>query len=106
MGLKRNKFLQRVKKYRVHPDGFGDERDICREKEEKDGSDKKLYPNCDTTIWLRSCEKEIIEPIEGVITGNIPKWIDGCLLRNGPGSLKVGNMEFEHLFDSSSLLHR
>ncbi|XP_051166797.1 carotenoid isomerooxygenase isoform X2 [Leptopilina boulardi] len=65
-----------------------------------------LYPNCDGSIWTRSCEHEIIKPISGKITGNIPKWLKGSLLRNGPGSLKVGEYTFNHLFDSSALLHR
>nr|CAI5820208.1 unnamed protein product [Callosobruchus analis] len=75
----------------------------------KDESAKKeleLYPNCDVNVWLRSCEKEIVEPISGVIKGHIPPWLNGCLIRNGPGSLKAGNDEFSHLFDSSALLHR
>lgn len=56
---------------------------------------------------IRSCEEEIINPIKPVIiSGEIPKWLNGCLLRNGPGSIKVGDMEFIHLFDSSALLHR
>ncbi|PSN53056.1 Carotenoid isomerooxygenase [Blattella germanica] len=38
--------------------------------------------------------------------GNIPKWLKGILLRNGPGNFKVGDMTFEHLFDGSALLHR
>ncbi|CAH0550459.1 unnamed protein product [Brassicogethes aeneus] len=67
---------------------------------------KKCYPNCDVNVWLRSCEEEIIEPIEGVVSGHIPKWLKGCLIRNGPGSLKAGKDTFEHLFDSSALLHR
>ncbi|KAL3289195.1 hypothetical protein HHI36_003630 [Cryptolaemus montrouzieri] len=69
-------------------------------------SEDELYPNCDVNVWLRSCEKEIIEPLEGTVKGEIPKWLKGCLLRNGPGSLKVGNEYFEHLFDSSALIHR
>ncbi|KAJ8949375.1 hypothetical protein NQ314_008235, partial [Rhamnusium bicolor] len=37
----------------------------------------------------------------------IPEWLNGSLIRNGPGSLKVGDdNEFSHLFDSSALLHR
>lgn len=67
---------------------------------------ENCYPNCDVNVWLRSCEKEIIEPIEGCMTGQIPEWINGSLLRNGPGSIKVGSMMFNHLFDSSALLHR
>ncbi|KAG5872558.1 hypothetical protein JTB14_033977 [Gonioctena quinquepunctata] len=41
-----------------------------------------------------------------VDNGIIPKWLNGSLIRNGPGSLKVGEEEFTHLFDSSALLHR
>lgn len=33
----------------------------------KDGKD--MYPNCDTSIWMRSCEQEIIEPLKGITTG-------------------------------------
>uniref|UniRef100_A0A182Q6V3 Uncharacterized protein n=1 Tax=Anopheles farauti TaxID=69004 RepID=A0A182Q6V3_9DIPT len=75
----------------------------------KAGEEKKpddMYPNCDVNVWLRSCEQEIVEPIEGVVQGSIPEWLNGSLLRNGPGSLKVGDMMFNHLFDSSALLHR
>nr|XP_040237975.2 carotenoid isomerooxygenase isoform X1 [Anopheles coluzzii] len=65
-----------------------------------------MYPNCDVNVWLRSCEQEIVEPIEGKVQGTVPEWLNGSLLRNGPGSLKVGDMMFNHLFDSSALLHR
>ncbi|XP_069703964.1 carotenoid isomerooxygenase-like isoform X2 [Periplaneta americana] len=65
-----------------------------------------LYPCCDTSIWLRSCSEEVVEPLQGEVTGSIPKWLKGTLLRNGPGSLKVGDMTFGHLFDGSALLHR
>lgn len=66
----------------------------------------KLYPKCDCSVWLRSCEKEIIKPIGGTVHGSIPKWLTGSLLRNGPGSLNVGNMQYHHLFDSAALLHK
>lgn len=65
-----------------------------------------LYPNCDVNVWLRSCEQEIADPIGGVISGTIPEWLNGSLLRNGPGSIKVGDQTFKHLFDASALLHR
>ncbi|XP_014224940.1 carotenoid isomerooxygenase isoform X1 [Trichogramma pretiosum] len=64
------------------------------------------YPNVDTSIWMRSCEQEVVEPMSGTLTGYIPDWLKGTLLRNGPGSLKVGEYRFDHLFDSSALLHR
>lgn len=55
---------------------------------------------------MRSCTDEVIKPIKGAVSGVIPQFLNGSLLRNGPGSLKVGNMTFNHLFDSSALLHR
>ncbi|KAK0180972.1 hypothetical protein PV327_003298 [Microctonus hyperodae] len=64
------------------------------------------WPNIDLSIWLRSCDKEVIEPIKGNVTGNIPPWLKGILLRNGPGNLKVGEYQYDHIFDSSALLHR
>lgn len=30
-----------------------------------------LYPNCDSEVWLRSCEQEILEPLEGIISGTL-----------------------------------
>lgn len=30
-----------------------------------------LYPHSDSTLWLRSCEKEIVEPIRGTTTGMV-----------------------------------
>lgn len=64
------------------------------------------YPNVDTSIWMRSCEQEVLEPITGKVSGRIPTWLRGSLLRNGPGSIKVGEYRFDHLFDSSAFLHR
>lgn len=28
-----------------------------------------LYPNCDGNVWLRSCEQEILEPLDGCVSG-------------------------------------
>lgn len=78
----------------------------CETKFKNVSEEINYYPNCDTSVWMRSCEKEVVEPIFGKTTGEIPKWLKGTLLRNGPGNLKVGNYEFDHLFDSSALLHR
>lgn len=30
-----------------------------------------LYPHSDSTLWLRSCEKEIVEPLRGTTTGMV-----------------------------------
>lgn len=38
--------------------------------------------------------------------GTIPVWLNGSLLRNGPGRMKIGSSTYEHVFDGSALLHR
>ncbi|KAL1465066.1 hypothetical protein WDU94_004661, partial [Cyamophila willieti] len=40
------------------------------------------------------------------ILGIVPAWLDGVLVRNGPGSWNVGDEKFDHLFDCSALLHK
>ena len=40
------------------------------------------------------------------ITGNFPKWLSGTLLRNGPGTFKVGQQRYKHWFDGLAMLHR
>ncbi|KAL9692872.1 hypothetical protein quinque_012157 [Culex quinquefasciatus] len=87
-------------------DAEGDESSITAETTHKKHDPSNCYPNCDVNVWLRSCEQEIVEPIAGEVRGVVPEWLNGSLLRNGPGSLKVGDMTFNHLFDSSALLHR
>nr|XP_055052368.1 beta-carotene oxygenase 2b isoform X1 [Misgurnus anguillicaudatus] len=49
---------------------------------------------------------EIPEPISTKITGNIPSWIEGNFLRNGPGKFEIGRSSFNHWFDGMALLHR
>ena len=68
--------------------------------------EKKKVLNYDKKMWLRSCEHEIVEPINGVLSGDIPTWVNGSLLRNGPGALNVGKDSYNHLFDAAALLHR
>ena len=28
-----------------------------------------LYPRCDASVWLRSCSQEIVDPLDGKVTG-------------------------------------
>lgn len=65
-----------------------------------------MYPNCDQTVWMRTCKKEIVTPLKGITEGHIPKWLEGNLLRNGPGCLEFENDSYLHLFDSLALLHK
>ncbi|NWT57469.1 BCDO2 oxygenase, partial [Erythrocercus mccallii] len=50
--------------------------------------------------------EETPEPIPAKIKGHIPKWINGNLLRNGPGKFEFDNDKFNHWFDGMALLHQ
>ena len=40
------------------------------------------------------------------VTGSIPAWLDGSLLRNGPAKFEVGGDRVAHWFDGLGMLHR
>ncbi len=40
------------------------------------------------------------------IVGRIPEWLSGELVRNGPGTFKVGNEQYRHWFDGLSMMHK
>ncbi|WP_297082125.1 carotenoid oxygenase family protein [uncultured Demequina sp.] len=40
------------------------------------------------------------------VTGVLPEWLEGSLLRNGPGSFQVGEQRYRHWFDGLAMLHR
>ncbi|XP_042260262.1 beta-carotene oxygenase 1, like [Thunnus maccoyii] len=48
---------------------------------------------------------ETPEPVKAQVKGSIPAWLQGTLLRNGPGLFSVGNSEYNHWFDGMSLIH-
>ncbi|KAM8927666.1 carotenoid-cleaving dioxygenase, mitochondrial-like [Pelodytes ibericus] len=49
---------------------------------------------------------EHVTPVPTKITGTIPKWINGSLLRNGPGRFEFGNDKYNHWFDGMALMHQ
>ncbi|KAJ6666071.1 hypothetical protein lerEdw1_000975 [Lerista edwardsae] len=49
--------------------------------------------------------KEHPEPIQAEVHGKIPSWMEGILLRNGPGMHTIGESKFNHWFDGMALLH-
>ncbi|XP_042877541.1 beta,beta-carotene 15,15'-dioxygenase-like [Penaeus japonicus] len=57
-------------------------------------------------VWLRNCEKETVEPIEGKLTGKLPEWLNGRLTRNGPGRIEFGDTRINHLFDGTAYIHQ
>ena len=40
------------------------------------------------------------------VTGTLPDWLTGTLLRNGPGRFTVGAERYRHWFDGLAMLHR
>ncbi|XP_061681328.1 retinal Mueller cells isomerohydrolase-like [Syngnathoides biaculeatus] len=50
--------------------------------------------------------EELNEPIPAKITGLLPTWLDGSLLRMGPGLFEVGDQHYHHLFDGQALIHK
>ncbi|MFO7683719.1 MAG: carotenoid oxygenase family protein [Chloroflexota bacterium] len=40
------------------------------------------------------------------VQGNIPAWLSGTLLRNGPGTFHVGEQRYRHWFDGLAMLHK
>ncbi|XP_030640344.1 retinal Mueller cells isomerohydrolase [Chanos chanos] len=60
------------------------------------GGYKKIFETCE----------ELSEPIAAHVTGVIPAWLSGSLLRLGPGLFEVGDEPFYHLFDGQALIHK
>ena len=40
------------------------------------------------------------------IQGKFPEWLRGSLIRNGPGTLQVGDETYRHWFDGHAMLHK
>jgi len=47
-----------------------------------------------------------IEPTEAAITGAVPAWLSGSLLRTGPGKFEMGESQYRHWFDGQAVLHK
>uniref|UniRef100_A0A8D0GRU9 Beta-carotene oxygenase 1 n=1 Tax=Sphenodon punctatus TaxID=8508 RepID=A0A8D0GRU9_SPHPU len=50
-------------------------------------------------------KEENPEPIKAEVQGEIPSWLQGILLRNGPGMHTIGESKYNHWFDGLALLH-
>ncbi|XP_036442999.1 beta,beta-carotene 15,15'-dioxygenase [Colossoma macropomum] len=45
------------------------------------------------------------EPIQAEVEGSLPEWLQGTLVRNGPGLFSVGETSYNHWFDGMALMH-
>nr|XP_056716223.1 carotenoid-cleaving dioxygenase, mitochondrial-like [Euleptes europaea] len=50
--------------------------------------------------------EETPQQIPTQVKGNIPQWLKGKLLRNGPGKFEFGKDKYNHWFDGAALLHQ
>ncbi len=50
-------------------------------------------------------ENEIVVD-ELPVTGDLPEWLKGILIRNGPGTFSIGEEYYRHWFDGHSMLHK
>ena len=55
---------------------------------------------------FRSLTVEIAEPVTLPVTGALPSWLKGALLRTGPSKFEVGARTYNHWFDGLAMLHR
>ncbi|XP_063292323.1 carotenoid-cleaving dioxygenase, mitochondrial-like [Pelobates fuscus] len=63
-------------------------------------------PRIECIAPLFQTANETTQPIPTKTTGIIPEWINGSLLRNGPGKFEFGNDTYSHWFDGMALMHK
>uniref|UniRef100_A0AAX7T580 Carotenoid-cleaving dioxygenase, mitochondrial n=1 Tax=Astatotilapia calliptera TaxID=8154 RepID=A0AAX7T580_ASTCA len=61
---------------------------------------------CKTIAALVRSVEETPEPVATKLEGTIPSWINGKLLRNGPGKFEFGETHYNHWFDGMAMLHQ
>ncbi|MEJ2855597.1 MULTISPECIES: carotenoid oxygenase family protein [unclassified Saccharothrix] len=53
---------------------------------------------------FRSLDREVALDLE--VRGELPDWLSGTLVRNGPARFEAGERTFRHWFDGQAMLHR
>ena len=72
----------------------------------------KIFGPSQSLKPIVSSAKELSQPVETEVTGSIPKWLSGSILRNGSGEWDLDNPEtgkiesVRHWFDGHALIHR
>jgi beta,beta-carotene 9',10'-dioxygenase len=65
--------------------------------------DKPAFPY---GAGFRSLTAETPTPVALPVTGVLPPWLTGTLLRTGPSKFEVGARTYNHWFDGLAMLHR
>lgn len=64
--------------------------------------DKSSFPY---GTGFRSLTREVAEPVALPLSGALPTWLKGTLLRPGPSKYEVGARAYNHWFDGLAMLH-
>lgn len=56
-------------------------------------------------VLFKSVDQET-DYTELKVTGKIPSWLEGSLVRNGPGKFELGDSQLRHWFDGFAILHK
>jgi beta,beta-carotene 9',10'-dioxygenase len=59
----------------------------------------------DYSLGFETLENEV-ELDKAPVSGSIPSWLSGTLLRTGPAKFEVGEQKYNHWFDGLGMLHR
>jgi beta,beta-carotene 9',10'-dioxygenase len=62
-------------------------------------------PSTEPTLGFTTLDQEVVLD-ELALTGAIPDWLSGSLLRTGPAKFEVGAERMRHWFDGQAMLHR
>src|SRR5688572_18008179 len=68
-------------------------------------TDAPAPPAAGFAAGLRSLDEET-QPVALPVSGRIPEWLAGSLLRTGPAKWEVGESRMRHWFDGLAMLHR
>uniref|UniRef100_A0AAX7U3Y5 Carotenoid-cleaving dioxygenase, mitochondrial n=1 Tax=Astatotilapia calliptera TaxID=8154 RepID=A0AAX7U3Y5_ASTCA len=72
----------------------------------KNAHNGKVLKGLETIAALVRSVEETPEPVATKLEGTIPSWINGKLLRNGPGKFEFGETHYNHWFDGMAMLHQ
>uniref|UniRef100_I3JD70 Carotenoid-cleaving dioxygenase, mitochondrial n=1 Tax=Oreochromis niloticus TaxID=8128 RepID=I3JD70_ORENI len=79
---------------------------ICKKYQAKNAHNGKVLKGLETIAALVRSVEETPEPVATKVEGTIPSWINGRLLRNGPGKFEFGKTHYNHWFDGMAMLHQ
>eukprot|EP00091_Calanus_sinicus_P012415 TRINITY_DN2800_c0_g1_i3.p1 TRINITY_DN2800_c0_g1~~TRINITY_DN2800_c0_g1_i3.p1 ORF type:complete len:414 (-),score=43.25 TRINITY_DN2800_c0_g1_i3:647-1888(-) len=65
-----------------------------------------IQPNPMDQSMLYRTASEILDPIAAIRKGEVPEWLSGTLLRDGPGLFEFGDEQALHAFDGMAMIRR